>query len=158
MGSGIVCPSGVCPHLSLNSSKVSSWCSARRREEVLKLGRAATRGRAADRRVVARKKVEAVGPRAAIRRKDMFFFCSSLMLLLCTRPLVGYMGGSDGGSERSDLTIASEWRVEWCGRGCVERCVRCVVWVTGVGEQFSSRAGCLSRSDHLRSNQNQSCG
>lgn len=85
----------MCPHLSLNSSNDSSWCSARRRDEVLKLGRAATRGRAAVvRRVVARKKVEAVGPRAAIRRKDMVFFFS-LVLLLCTGPQARSMGGSD---------------------------------------------------------------
>lgn len=61
-------------HLALNSSKDSSWCSARMRDEVLKLGRAtaATRGRAArGRRVVARKK-EVAGPRAAIRRRDIF--------------------------------------------------------------------------------------
>lgn len=58
-------------HLVLNSSKVSSWCSDRRRDEVLKLGRAAaaTRGRA--RRVVAWKR-EVAGPRAAMRRRDIF--------------------------------------------------------------------------------------
>lgn len=102
------------PHLSLNSSKDSSWCSARKRDEVLKLGRAATRGRAAVvRRVVARKKVEAVGPRAAIRRKDMIFFSVALQRLLCARSRGWYMGGSDKGSEkRADLTIVSEWRVE----------------------------------------------
>lgn len=61
-------------HLALNSSKDSSWCSDRRRDEVLKVGRATTRGRAtAERRVVARKK-EVAGPRAAIRRRDIFFF------------------------------------------------------------------------------------
>lgn len=60
-------------HLALNSSKDSSWCSDRRRDEVLKVGRATTRGRAtAERRVVARKK-EVAGPRLAIRRRDIFW-------------------------------------------------------------------------------------
>lgn len=65
-------------HLALNSSKDSSWCSDRRRDEVLKVGRATTRGRAtAGRRAVARKK-EVAGPRAAMRRRDMIFFSRSL--------------------------------------------------------------------------------
>lgn len=68
----------VLSHLALNSSKDSSWCSDRRRDEVLKVGRATIRGRAtAGRRVVARKK-EVAGPRAAIRRRDIFF------LLVCS--------------------------------------------------------------------------
>lgn len=60
-------------HLALNSSKDSSWCSERMREEVLKLGRAATRGRAAGARMVVARKKEVAGPRAAIRRRDIFY-------------------------------------------------------------------------------------
>lgn len=64
---------GFLSHLALNSSKDSSWCSERMREEVLKLGRAATRGRAAGARMVVARKKEVAGPRAAIRRRDIFF-------------------------------------------------------------------------------------
>lgn len=62
-------------HLALNSSKDSSWCSLRRRAEVLKVGRATAKGRTAavDRMVVARRK-EVAGPRAAIRKRDIFSF------------------------------------------------------------------------------------
>lgn len=74
------------PHLALNSSKDSSWCSDRRRDEVLKVGRAIARGRATAGRsvvVVLRRKKEVAGPRAAIRRRDIFFsgvagFCATV--------------------------------------------------------------------------------
>lgn len=79
----------VLSHLALNSSNDSSWCSDRRRGEVLKAGRATTRGRAtAGRRVVARKK-EVAGPRATIRRRDIFSTLaggSSLVAAVFARP------------------------------------------------------------------------
>lgn len=86
-------------HLALNSSKDSSWCSDRRRDEVLKVGRATTRGRAtAERRVVARKK-EVAGPRAAIRRRDIFFFSEGRESAFRSQQLFGGClrdGGQDG--------------------------------------------------------------
>lgn len=82
----------VVSHLALNSSKDSSWCSLRRRVEVVKVGRAMARGRTAavDRTVVARR-MEVAGPRAAIRRKDIFFFIFLPALFVINRGV----GGAD---------------------------------------------------------------
>lgn len=66
-------------HRAENSSNVSSWCSERRRADVLKLGVATTAraamgcGRAATR--LARRKLE--GPRAATRSREADIFFAS---------------------------------------------------------------------------------